>query len=114
MKDNVKDSNESKLRNDLNSSLLNSFANVYGDLLHVSPISQLRETEVSGHKRHYQDLAKLNGVLSKFSGAPCIYWPLSWGEQVVDKLIHYITACSKYESTRAYFWALIIHVFLSL
>ncbi len=81
---------------------------MYGDRLHVHvhPL-WLRENEISGHKRHFRDLAKLNGVLLKFSGAPCIYC----GKQVGNKLIHYITACSKYDGTREYFWTLIVNGF---
>ncbi len=73
--------------------------------VHVHPL-WLRETEISGHKRLFRDLAKLNGVLSIFV-APCIYC----GKQVGDKLIHYITACSKYDGIREYFWTLIVSVF---
>ena len=77
--------------------------NVYGDLLRVHPL-RLREKEVSGHLAFSRSSkSKVKGDLSKFSAAPCIYC----GEQVGDKLTHYITACSKYDGTREYFWTVI-------
>ncbi len=57
VKDNIKSSNELKLRKNLNRLLLNRFVNVYFDALHVHTL-WLRENEVSRHKRHFRYLPK--------------------------------------------------------
>ena len=71
---------------------------MYGDLLHVT-LYDYGKKKSRDIKAFSISIAKVNGNLSKFSAAPCIYC----GKQVGDKLTHYITACNKYDGTREYF-----------
>ena len=84
---------------------LRRYAQVYDNSLKAHPIWLLEHTS-QGHRRHFRDYAKLNGVLCDDNGSkPCIYC----GGLFVDHLDHYFHTCEKYKDTRECFWALIIN-----
>jgi hypothetical protein len=97
---------ENKLQFKLRDHKLKRFSQVYGLSLNVHPIWYI-EHNTKGHRRHFKDLAKLNGVLYGMNqNKACAYC----NRPFCDHLDHYIHSCDKYRETREYFWTLIVNV----
>jgi hypothetical protein len=103
----VKSLEERNIIVNFNHPKLKRFAQIYSTSLHVHPIWCL-EHKTQGRRQYLLDFAKLNGGLCDFEGSKiCIYCD----KHFCDYLNHYIHSCTKYDSTREFFWCLVLNEF---